>query len=346
MSWSDWISEDPDEFSLSLSEEGATLGVFASLRETAVPGSRDFGAVIENYRVRIAAGEGIDADGFSVLAHAAVQAGYDGATSTFAEIGQGVLNLQGSLFADRFDWFPARLAGLTEGLDYAVRPDRVSGDTDAYVQYEAAHTSFLGWRDWVAHVSYTDLGAESSDYLGGVSAEPPWDGTGFDLRLARVDLLADGITPPWYGYGAGVSIGSAHVPMDLNLGAYAGGAHAEDLLFPLSAVAAQDFSLLTQPSFLDTVALPNPTPASASMSARFALSLIEGTYLGPVVVYQRPRWRYWIPTERVAAVRLVQRDDGFGVAGHPRLVLGGAANGASSAQASSAPRIGGPNTYL
>ena len=44
-------------------------------------------------------------------------------------------------------------------------------------------------------------------------------------------------------------------------------------------------------------------------------------------------------------LRMTQRNDGLGIAGHPRLIGPGATNGASSTQLSSAPRVGEINTY-
>lgn len=343
MSWSDWITPPPDNYPIA--DESYLPGVLGSVSTDAYPGRPDFSSVIEGYREQIAAGEAALFENYAVMADARVQAAYnEGSDSTAisAAAGQGYVLLHGSAFADRFDWSPPELDALTPGVDYDVRPDRSPGDLDAYVDYESAHTDFLGWLDWTAHLTYTVVDAENSD-VGAGPAEPPWGGEGFGLRLAYTDLLSPlpaGEAQPWLAYGHGSELGMLTVPMDLNFGAYAGTTPAIDRLVPLSALPVADCTLLMQPSFLDGLALPAPSPATNAMAALFTVALVAPA--SPEVVYQRPRWRYWVPAG-ATPMRLFQRNDGLGPSGHARIVTSSVPNGASSTQRQRPPRIGTAN---
>lgn len=350
MPWSSWFSPPPDDFRLSRAGV-ATAGRVVS--EDSVVDSRTFPAIFEADRSTIVAGGGGDAASQAGMAGALavvdVSASRSGGTTSAAVIlGQGVFGLLGSRYADTFDWLPPELAALTLGVDYGVRPDRVSSDDDAYVQYESEHTTFVRWQDWNADAAFQTW------HTAPYEPAAPWTGVGFDLRLAYTTPFtgwpwALGPPPdaPFYSYGTGVSLGSVSIPVDIRSdGAYPPGTSPPHVTVPvpLSTVPVPDLALLTQPSFLDSLAVPGPTSGDpGGWSASFYLNLYDPVGNAPTIVYQRPRWRYWSLKGDAPALRMRQRDDGIGpFDGHAR-VTSGSLNSTTSAQRSQ--RIGSANTY-
>lgn len=299
MTWSQWITPAPDVYVPAVRQISAGRVV----NEDFAIGDRNVAAVIESYRELLAAGGGISVgiNNLTAIAAASAQASKDSApsTSTYLFEAQGVLQLQGSQYADTFDWLPAELAALQRGVDYDVRPDRQPSDDDAYVQYEFEHTTFLGWQDWTLVATYTTVTPSGSDHPVG----PPWTGDGFSLRVAWSPALSATLSEgPWYEYGHGSPLTSVDIPVSLEFGSSTPFASHASIEVPLSTVDQADLTLLTQPSFLDATSAPEPTSditAGQTFAAGFELNLVQG-FVRPSVSYQRPRWRYWIPDAQYA----------------------------------------------
>lgn len=292
MTWSEWITPAPDVYAPAVRQ----ISAGRVLSEDSATGDRNVPSVIESYREQLATGGGVSVglNNLSAIAAVTSQASKDflPTTSTYLFEAQGILQLQGSQYADQFDWLPTELSALQRGVDYDVRPDRQPSDEDAYVQYEFDHTTFLGWQDWTILATFTRV--DLSDLVGA-----PWTGSGFTLRVAWSAAVSPTLPEgPWYTYGHGSQLASINVPVSLHLGPAATqlGDHVS-IAVPLSGITESDLTLLTQPSLLGTTSAPVPTTditAGQGFQAGFELNLVQG-FARPMIGYQRPRWRYWMP---------------------------------------------------
>lgn len=186
--------------------------------------------------------------------------------------------------------------------------------------------------------------------------------------------------PTWFDYLAGEEIAAftwpntslTHFPIDEGGGRIGGGFGLVWLDLPiemdLSGITDTEITLFRQTQLQDPAStnhfpdylvyplqfIPDNTEDNRAQEALVFCNTNWNTLFPDTHVsatWQQPSWRYWkpgtliIPPDIQLGPRLNQRDDGLGIAGSPRLIGNGAPSSPTSAAASAAPRVPGPNTY-
>jgi hypothetical protein len=305
--WSEW--QDPIHVDGTTELTGSLASVNASRQ---VAGVNDANALLSQTIADALAAT--PAPG-SVLQEAGVDQGpgdtadpADG-TGTHVGISQLVYSVDATRFLTYRDWFPSPLRTMTEGVDYDVIPGKDPGsDDDAYVEYESGDNSLAGWQPWTVPVEYQfrlQVGPNSS------APDPP--NIPFRVAVAPLPMSA------WPAYGVGSQ--AAHLDT-FPTPDY--GTQDVPVLVPSSVL---QFALVFQPDTLNgwhpTVTVAPPPPLSEFQAGSGVQGFVNPVAVrgggsstpvitGPVMPFDTPRWRYWIPGDVAYPIRQRQRNDGLG----------------------------------
>lgn len=181
------------------------------------------------------------------------------------------------------DWFPVELLGLTEGVDYSIRPDRTDMDDDAYVEYESTDDNTVT-EEFKPIVRY-ESGAVGGGEFGTMDGDGIWS-----LGYVANPTLPDPDSPA-YAYTVETWPGLGTV-------------------FATDGVVASGTSYSA--SFPDVAGLETllVSPKMTGSPPLFGNAGVANFTLGaPSFRYQMPRWRYWIPG--ILPLRQYPRNDGL-----------------------------------
>jgi hypothetical protein len=208
-----------------------------------------------------------------------------------------------------YDWFPVSLGGLTESVDYAVRPDRTGIEPDAFYEYDGSYTT-AGWAPWNVTVDgeVNTLNGLQDSYAGVPALTIP-SSFSFSVKAVGVPGLIARETWPTI---TGTDLGTVTVAMPWHAVSFGGGSSHAEVFSTLDITNMPDvWSLaLTNEFFSNAISSAYAVDISsapgveeeyqwtASAQLQVGDPLHVGGELGslPHLTIQLPRFRYWIPT--------------------------------------------------
>jgi hypothetical protein len=205
-------------------------------------------------------------------------AGAGSATVNMQQVAYWYAKPDDALIAGQRDWFPDLLLGLTEGVDYAGRPDRSPDDDDYYVEYQSGiDAEFAGWLALAGITWFQDVPSTTASGRIAFATNPPPTETPppFDSVFSAMPQIEPQSGPAILSVSGGAS-GSTD--------------------FSASLEGLTSFGI---------VSLPDALPPN---DAEWAMNFPEWQVSAMV---QLPPFRYWIPGGDTW-LRNHQRDDGLG----------------------------------
>lgn len=284
MPWSEWITPDPDDYSLTGHSSQAP---YKTRTDT---GTVDTEPLVASAWAAV--------DGLSLIPQSVAYAEWSAsASATEVALEATVVRrpVHTSTFSaashlNQFVWDPAaipQMAELTAGVDYDVIPDRDPGADNAYVDYEDTTTTIVGWSGVLDVLVEVLATVESEDHAGRAWPTPP---AGVSYTVA-----VNGVTVGTFSYTATLE-SNPDLPLIVVTDDTDSANHrAPTFTGQAAGSTTAAISLhLDKPSGLVGPSMTLIEAGAAHQEGHYSqLAWFQSPAV--TVRFQRPRLRYWLP---------------------------------------------------